>query len=199
MQQELLIQSMNLFDTPDKWDSFLELSNHRDNIRDKFFSKIKAPLMKYFNDNPVEGWVCESWGSPNYDMRWYLTDFGKNSLAIGIGWSFDFVLTLEDFEKFDSDRMNILMKQPEYAKILAAFGRIDYQFTEARRKVIESGNYSFGCAYDNNFEGFKYQLAWYAGNRTNDFVQQIINKVEKFRRNEEVTRQLYQLNHNAKR
>jgi hypothetical protein len=200
MQQELLNQVKNLFDTFEKWNAFLELSAQMGEIKTNFFTKVRDPLYKYFIENPVEGWVCESWGNPDFDLRWYLTDFGKNSLGIGIAWTFDFVLTLEDAEKFDSVKIEQLLKTPEYSKILTAFERIDYQFTEVRRKIIETGNYQFGSPYDYNFKDpNKTILSWYAGNRTNEFVDQIIKKVERFRKDTEVTRLLRQLNELSKK
>lgn len=199
MQQELLTHAMNIFDSVDKWNAFIDLANQKDTIKDAYFSKVKEPLFRYFHENQADGWVCEPWGDQTYDMRWYLKDFGKNSLGLGVGWRYDFVLTLEDPNRFDIEKMYSYLKSPESGKLLAAFERIDSFLPDQRRAIVETGNYSFDSPFDGNFKDAKHQLAWYAGNQTENFVRQIVNKVEKFRKNKEVTDLLYQINEKSKK
>lgn len=196
MQQELLNQAMSIFDTSEKWNAFLELSNQRNFIQEAFLSKAKDPILKYFNSHPIEGWVCEPWGNHKYDFKWYLRDFGKNSLCLVLGWGFQFILFLDDSNSYDAEKINYLLQTPEYSKVLMSFDRIDRQFEE-KFKVVEKKNYKFDSPFDSNFEDA--QLAWYVGNMTEKFVEQIIRKVERFRSNEEITRLLYRLNEESKR
>jgi len=197
MQKEIINQAIELFDTHDKWYAYLELANQKDQIINTYLQRVKQPLLKYFVENPVEGWVCEPWGDPNYDLRWYLNDFGKKSLALALGWRFQFHLHLEDTEKFDSKRIDELLKS-EYALILSAFDRIDRQF-EPTTKAMESRNYSFDCPSDYSFDNSQLdKFAWYAGNHTESLVEQIIKKVERFRRDEEITKMLYEINEKSK-
>ena len=82
--------------------------------------------------------------------------------------------------------------------MLAAFDRVDRQF-EHNTKAMESRNYSFGSPYDFNFDNSQVdKLAWFAGNETQNFADQIIKKVERFRKDENLTKMLYQLNERAK-
>lgn len=144
--------------------------------------------------NPVDGWVCEPWGDINCDLRWYLKDFGKGSLSLAIGWSFQFVLHIDDIKSFDSNKIDNLLKN-ECTQIISTFDRVDRQF-EHQLKVVETGNYYFNSPYDSNFDSD--QLAWFAGNQTEKFVEQIINKVEKFRKNAVLTQMLYQVNEKSR-
>lgn len=197
MQRELLNQAIALFDTPEKWNAYVELANQKETIKWQYFQQMKQPLIKYFNENPVEGWVCEPWGNPSYDLRWYLKDFGKGSLALAIGWTFHFLLNLGDTTLFDTNKINELLKT-DYSILLAAFDRVDRQL-ENDNKAVEVRNYSFGSPYDSNFDDSQLdKLAWYAGNQTQIFADQIIRKVERFRRDENLTKMLYQLNEQAK-
>jgi hypothetical protein len=197
MQKELLNQALGLFDSQEKWNAFVELANQKEFIKRHYFQKLKQPLLRYFNENPVDGWICESWGDPLYDLRWYLKDFGKRSLSLAIGWKYEFHLNIEDITSFDTNEINRLLKT-EYSPLLAAFDRIDRQF-EPNTKAMEYRNYSFGSPYDFNFDNSQIdQLAWFAGNATESFAQQIIKKVERFRQDKNLTRMLYNLNERAK-
>jgi hypothetical protein len=194
MQKELFNQAAELFDTPEKWDAYLELVNQKEAIRIHYLKKVKQPLLKYFNENPSEDWICEPSGNTDFDMRWYLRDFEKGSLALTIGWLFKFVLHVENVTKFDSKKIDDLLKT-DYSFILTGFDRIDRQF-EHTVKILEDRNYVFGSPYDHHFNDA--QLAWFAGNRTQDLVNQIIVKVERFTKDKEMTRMLYEVNQKAK-
>ena len=64
---------------------------------------------------------------------------------------------------------------------------------------MECRNYVFGSPYDYNFDNSHVdKLAWFAGNETQNFAEQIIKKVEKFRKDANLTRLLYEVNNKAK-
>lgn len=197
MQKELLNHALALFDTPEKWNAFVEMAKQKDLMIYRYFQKLKYPLLKYFNENPVKGWICDSWGDPNFDFKWYIKDFGKNSLALTIGWRFEFHLHIEDISNFDTNKINELLKS-DYTLLLSAFDRIDRQY-DTKSKVVETRNYAFNSPYDSNFDNSQLdKLAWFAGNETERFAEQIINKVEKFRKNEILTKMLYEINERSR-
>jgi len=197
MQKELLNQAIEIFETYEKWNAFIELTNQKESMKWHFFKKLKQPLLTYFNNNPVSGWICEPWGNHDYDLRWYLKDFGKNSIALAIGWTFHFVLHIEDTTGFDTKKIDDLLRS-EYSMILSSFDRVDRQF-EHQLKVVEVRNYSFNCPYDTNFDNTQLDnLAWFAGYETESFVKQIIKKVERFRQDVDLTNMLYNLNAESK-
>ncbi len=197
MQKELFNQALALFDTPEKWNAFLEMASQKENLKLHYFQKLKQPLLKYFNENADGCWVCEPWGDPKYDLRWYLKDFGKGSLSLALGWGFQLLLHLEDTNTFDTNRINDLLKT-DYSLILSSFDRVDRQF-ESNCKVVEERHYAFGSPYDYNFDASNYdKLAWFAGNKTDMFVEQIIRKIEVFTKNQALTKMLYDLNERSK-
>lgn len=78
MQKELINQAMLMFDTAEKWNSLLELSSSKDEIRNQWYQKMKTVVTKRFcEDDVVNGWSFSSWNS--WDFRWYLTEFGRES------------------------------------------------------------------------------------------------------------------------
>lgn len=197
MQKELLNQVLGIFDSSEKWNAFVEMANQKETIKWHYFQKLKQPLLNYFNANPVEGWVCEPWADTNYDLRWYLKDFGKNSISLAIGWTFHFMLYVEDTNAFDTKKIDDLLRS-EYSIILSSFDRVDRQF-EPQLKVVEVRNYSFNSPYDTNFDNPQLdKLAWFAGNETESFAKQIIKKVERFRQDRDLTKMLYNLNEQTK-
>lgn len=197
MQKELLNQALGIFDTSEKWNAFVELANQKEKIKWHYFQKLKQPLLNYFNANQVEGWVCEPWGDTNFDLRWYLKDFGKGSIALAIGWRFQFVLHVEETNAFDSKKIDDLLRS-EYSILLSSFDRVDRQF-EHQSKIVEERNYTFNSPYDTNFDESQLDnLAWFAGNETENFAEQIIKKVERFRQDNVLTKMLYNLNERTK-
>lgn len=196
MQTELFNQSTKLFDTPEKWNAFVELAKQKDNIKNYYFKKAKQPILDYFNENIDDNWICEPWGNTNYDIRWYLKDFGKNSLALAIGWRFQLVLHVNDINTFDTNLINELLKT-DYSLVLTKFDRIDRQF-ETNIKAVENRNYYFESPFDNNFYD-EDKLAWFIGNKTDEFSKQLIEKVERFIKDETITKMLYEINQKSKK
>ena len=198
MQKELINQALALFDTPEKWNAFVEIANQKDNMRDHWLQKAKQPLLEYFMAKPTDGWVCEPWGDNKYDLRWYLAAFGRDSLALATGWRFQFTLHVKDLAAYDEKVINNLLRTT-HSPLLAAFGRVDQQF-ETEKKATENRNYYFGSPYDSNFGDSNLdKLAWFVGNRTEEFARQIIAKVEAFTTNPELTRMLYEVNEKSRK
>ena len=180
MRQELENKAMELFDTAEKWNSFLELVSMKNNLVYTAFKKLKQELMHYFNANPVDKWICEPWGDTNVDLSWYLKDFGINSLALRVGWRFEFHLQLNDTENYNSEKINNLLKTSEFSPLLAAFENAPDRQFENQTKAMEYRHYSFGSPYDNNFDNSHVDhLSWYAFYETKKFAEQIIRKVER--------------------
>ena len=63
MNQELLKQAKALFDSPEKWNAFLELVWQKDEIRNQWFIKLREEANKKFSTEEfVEGWVFNACG-----------------------------------------------------------------------------------------------------------------------------------------
>lgn len=189
MNQELLKQAKAMFDSPEKWNAFLELVWQKDEIRNQWFVKLKEEANKKFStDECVEGWVFNSWGV--WDMHWYLKAHGDKSIGLLLGWWGEMTLCCNgDF--YDTTKIHDLLRSERYAPLLNCFSRID-RFYEGGRLAIEIRNFSFGSPYDTKFDLDR--LSWYAGNHTEDFLNQIADKVNRFRKDANITSLLNELN-----
>jgi len=189
MHQELIKQAMVLFDTSEKWNTFLELVWQKDSIRNQWYTSLKETANKHFSTNDiVEGWSFNSWGV--WDMHWYLSRHGDKSISLILGWWGELSLHA-DGNFYDVEEANQLLKTEKYSPILSAFSRID-RFYEGNRIVTESRNFVFGSPYDSRFDLDR--LAWFAGNKTDLFMNQIIEKVNRFRKDMKITNLLIELN-----
>ncbi len=189
MHQELIKQAMGLFDTPEKWNTFLELVWQKDSIRNQWFSLLKENANKYFSTaDVVDGWIFNSWSV--WDMHWYLSNHGDKSISLLLGWWGELSLHA-DGNFYDTEKANQLLKTEKYSPIISAFNRID-RFYEGNRIVTESRNFIFNSPYDSRFDLDR--LAWFAGNKTDLFLYQIAEKVNRFRKDTKITNLLNELN-----
>ena len=183
-------QVENLFSEKEQWDSFLELAPQVETITNDWRAKLKSPLNKIFNaDDIVEGWEFDS---TEYDYRWFLKEFGRNSVYL----FFDFV-------RFglmaNADNMNIAslkkkLRDNNFLPIIKAFERLDYSLEDDEEwyLLLEIGNFSFGSSCDEHID--QNSLTWFANYKNEEFVSQLHQKVDKFRKNKEITKLFIELN-----
>ncbi|MEI6766792.1 MAG: hypothetical protein WCM76_14275 [Bacteroidota bacterium] len=194
MEKELIEQAKAMFDTPEKWNAFLELFWQRDEIRNQWYSKLKEEANKRFKRVDSEnGWSFNSWGF--WDMHWYLTADGDKSISLLLGWWGELTLFCDE-NYFDTVKITELLKTEKFAPLLSGFNRID-RFFERGRIAIEIRNFSFASVYDSHFD--LERLAWFAGNKTEDFLNQIVNKVNIYREDEKMTSLISELNQLTKK
>ena len=96
---------------------------------------------------------------------------------------------------FDSIKATTLLNTEKYSPLLSVL-RPDTIF-ENDWKIFEIGNFSFGSVNDGHFESDK--LGWYVGNETKVFVEQIVEKVDRIRKNLELTQLLREMNETCKK
>jgi len=172
-----------LFKEKDQWDSFLELTEKSEKISEDWFSKLKPSLNYIFNVEDInDEWEFDSTGDKDY--RWYLKEFGRNTIYL----FFDNV----SFGLFaNGDIMNIQslkskLREKNFLPIRASLERLDYclEDDEEWYLIYETGNFSFGSLSDKNID--EKSLAWYANYRNEEFIYQIKNKVDKFRKSKDI-------------
>ncbi len=194
MQQELFNQVIEMFDTPEKWNDYLELSSQRETIQKIWYGRFWNALNEHFKkeENKVKGWAFNQWG---WNAKWYLESFDDQIVSLWL----DGNLELSLYQNSQIDKISAKLKEPRYAPILDCFERKDSLFQEQWRIVSERRNFHFGdrdnSAFDGNFGDLKPELLmWYAGNKTDMLVSQVVAKVDKFRRDEKVTALLHEVN-----
>ena len=192
MNREFLNEAINLFDTSEKWNSFLELFYQKDKIvMGEWFNKAKISVNNHFINDLAEGWTFKNWNT--WDYKWFLKDFGENSLCI---WMYGNRIGLWlNGNLFDSDKANSLLNTEKYSRLLS-FLRPD-EISPYDWKIIETGNFVFNSVNDGHISSD--ELAWYAGNQTEELVKQIAEKINRIRKNPELTQLLRELNEKCKR
>lgn len=177
MNDELLIKAMLLFDTNEKWESFSELMNINGNIQAKWWKKLQTEIYNREVKRNDENWNIHIWN--NWDILWYVKGYSEKSLAIHF-WGDGFRI-FSNYGDLDPEKVNELVKHPRFDSIRNAFSRIDSSNMETI--ALEVRNFSFGTPFDENFPNSR-SLSWFAGNRTGDFADQLIEKVRKFQTQE---------------
>ena len=187
MNQELIQEAKSMLNTSEKWNAFLDLTYQKDNIRNQWFTKLKDELGNTFLNNYFSShWDFKINGG--FSIQWFLKEFGENSISL---W-----LENENFSLYAPNNCNIeeiykLIKSEKFLPLVNCFERSN-SISNGGYIITDKGNFSFGTPYDTNFELDR--LAWFAGNETENFINQITVKVNKFRLNEEVTNLLKELN-----
>lgn len=189
MQKELINNTIEMFDNYEKWNAYLELIAKFGEIKNSFYATLKNALIKHFcQDDIVEGWTCRVWDALN--TRWFITQHGHDSLCLFLS-SVNFHLWCNP-SVYDGNKINELLIQPKYKPLIAGFTRIDRQLFYADWKITEDGNFYFNSPFDGNFN--PETLAWFAGKKTNELVNQIAEKVDRYRKSEILTNLLVEIN-----
>lgn len=191
MNEELVLNAMKLFDTPDKWHSFIELVSITDTMQNKWWKKLQTEVNQRELNNSDKEWSILTWSDS--DIRWYLREGGQKSLAVHF-WR-DSLRVFSNYGTLDFNKVNQLIKDPKFDIIKRVFDRLD----GSNDQTIgwETKNFYFNSEFDGRFPDAR-TLAWYAGNRTSDFADQLINKVRKFQ-TPEITALFREINQTCKK
>jgi hypothetical protein len=193
MVNEIVNQVEELFKDKEQLISFLDLTGQWNSIRNSWWQTFRGTVNKCFADNVVEGWGFTSSGY--WDYRWFIKEFDERSLSL---WCREFYgnYTLDlwaDPNLYDIAKISGLLQEQKYLPIVSAFERIDeIPAPNSPDKILEHGNYHFGDTMDGHFDINR--LAWYAHYKPDEFVSQIKNKIDRFRKDETVIKLLKEIN-----
>ena len=191
MNEELLLQTMRIFDTPEKWNAFCELKNQADNIQNRWWKKLQIEVNRRFIDESNSDWDIATWN--NWDIKWYIKGESNKTLAVHF-WG-DGFRVFYNFGDLDKEKVTNLIKENRFNAIKLCLDRIDGSNDETIG--WEHRNFHFGTDMDGYFPNAT-SLAWYAGNRTEDFATQILNKMKKFQ-NPEIVNLFKEINIKCKK
>lgn len=96
---------------------------------------------------------------------------------------------------FNSQKITDLLNTDAYSIIMSVL-RPDVVFS-GDWKLVEYGNFDFESPYNEHFDNDK--LGWFAGNESEKFADQLLEKINKIRKNETITRLFTDLNRIAKK
>ncbi len=191
MNEELLQQAIKLFDTQEKWSSFVELIKRNEEIQNRWWKKLQQEVYQRELRDLGLDWSIYIWN--NWDIMWYIKGESNKSLAIHF-WR-DTLRVFYNYGDLDINKVNELIKEPRFDIIKSNFDRIDG--TNNETIGWENKNFFFGSAHDGRFADSRI-LSWYAGNMTTEFADQLIQKVRRFQ-TEEITLLFKEINEKCKR
>jgi hypothetical protein len=185
--QLLIDETAELFKTSEQWDNYLELVDLKGDIIEGWRDSVEKQVVEFFRKpvNEIDGYSF----SKSSCFDWYVEGY-DNAFAISV-WDFrDFGLWVDE-GKIDCDKANELVKEEKYKEIWKPF-RNDEESDEDWI-YYEKGNFHFDDARHNgNFEDEE-EFIWYTYHRFNEYVEQIIEKLDLFctEENRQLLKKLY--------
>ena len=178
METEEINQALQLFDTPEKWAAFINLSRQTDKLKRAMTRTAVARANSYFHrEHTAPGWSFKQIWSDELGMVWYLTAFGEYSTCLVLAWSGEFVLEVRSNNADEITAVTALLKDSRFSALMACFERIDVWW-DGRFVGREKFNFSFDSPSDTRFGPFR--LAWHAHFETEKLLDQIAAKVSRF-------------------
>ena len=193
----------DFFKDKNEWESFLQLDKHKDDIINDWFLKLKSKVIELANKSKPDDWgfITLSW---HWDFRWFVKKYGENSLSLwqrGRGDGTDnYCLTIwANSNHFEKEKIFNLLQDSKYSLIQSTFDSIDEVCDISDEcRFVEYGDYLFD---DKSSTGRvdSDTLAWYANYKTDELAKQIVENVNKFIKNPEITRMFCEINEIAKK
>lgn len=188
--ENLINETAKIFDDPIKWNSFIEMCKMEQGIKNKWNEELRIALQKYNASDTVNGWEFRK--TSIGECVWFLDEFGQNSLSIWFEEGRN-VSLWASHELFDKEKVKKLLLSDDYQSLMCF--RRDEEFV-GPYAIRERGNFKFNDANDEELSAEV--LAWYAGNKTEDFVTQVMEKVDRIRKDERLTQLLQEINRELK-
>jgi hypothetical protein len=180
-----------IFDTQEKWNAFIELSNERQIIIQKWRLILKEAVIQYFtNIDIVDGWAFYS-SKDGEAFKWYLTEIGEESISLVFNRTGELILCC-DSNLFYFDEIAMVLKSEKYKPLIEG---INYLSTSQYTTFpIESIARYFVLHKHVNEINYQQQFAWKAGNETEKIVTEIAKMVNRVRKDSNLTQLLSSLN-----
>lgn len=173
MNEKLIQQAMDLFDTPEKWEAFGELYRSYNTIKARGFKKMRDELYCDELAHKDPNWHVVKWN--DWDIRWELKTEGKRLWIHFWGDYLRIFVGYLDIQKVQ----DLITNNERYNKIQQVFSEhcrldgydnntlayekqndIEYTFNNTRVLIKDSD-----------------QLSWYVGHYPSEFKAQLLKKV----------------------
>ncbi len=159
-----------LFDTQEKWEAFIELCNQRDKIKYHWFNLLKVRIESHFKEKKIDGWSCKFIKPGIDDVRWFLNEFGDNSICLAL----------------EANKISVWCNDAyfESAKARELLGNEHKELYNRLIDIVSPSDERGSYLISENLKFFSLgtsdSLAWYAQSQTDDFLTKIVDIVEKF-------------------
>lgn len=186
MNNNILKQATELFDVVEKWDAFVELVNQQDKIKELWWNELQECVHKR-GTNP-------EWRVYKYDgtekLIWYLSNAEQGESSTSIYFDGQYICVYF-YNGIDQQKAQELVKDERFQKIIDCFDNAEkgtgrYFVWEKFKLKIK----------DEEISGTD-KLAWYAGNKTEEFANQLLEKIQKLQTSE-ITNLFREINEECK-
>lgn len=175
MNKEFLNSALALFNESEQWNAFIDLFELKDAVQKAWVDRATAQMKERFHSD--EQWRIEfgNW----MDARWHF--ISPSPIAVNFWLSYEgnlhFVAGGENGKK--AELIGEIFEHAKYDPLRYVWGTDIQTNVSFNIKVKQAGKWYFDSPYDGDMP---YQrLCWYAGNATKKYIDQIAEKVEKFR------------------
>jgi len=172
MNEELLQKAMQMFDTPEKWNAFCELMNRNGEIQNRWWKNLQTEIYQRELSTGNPDWDIKIWNF--IEIKWFMR--GENESSLLIYFRADGLRIYFNNNYLDVDKVNDLIKDQRFNIIKTC---LEFDGSDSNTICWEERRFYFGNdTYKGKFRDDR-TLAWYAGNRTKEFADQVIEKVRK--------------------
>lgn len=196
--RQLLQQSVSIFDTLEKWNALFEIHSLAGQIIETWMEEGACALRSDFAGRPSADWTCEEYEAKR-ETVWYLSELGRDSISLVFAWPlWEFHLIFKAPAPFDETEAKRLLGTDEFQPLLANFNPDEV--------LNKAGGYR-SLASDSTFNPLSNvseeptrlrELAWYAGHKTDRFVDEMSKHVRRITDNRTLTALVMELNVQAK-
>jgi hypothetical protein len=166
MENELIEHAVKFFETPEKWNAFLEMVQQKDKIKEYMYKKLEDRIYQHFKQKQYNGLEFDKsgnhfiWGFECADKTIWLELHQENlKFCVNNGSHEGYI------EK---------LKSAEYS-FFCSYTNLNEVFDD--KIDMQDNNWSF-VDFISELDGD--HLAWYAENKTNEFLNQIKEKIDRF-------------------
>lgn len=193
MTEELLQKSMELFDSSEKWNAFVELYYVKDEIRNRWSRKLQRKLVELTSMDELHSeWTCSIWN--NWDIEWKLKNSSNKYLSFHSWVGFCCRLWIRNANEEERRKIYELFAQDSrYAKLQSNYNIVNLYQSPGEILWDAHFRFDFSPTFLGNYNKMVDLFSWHAGNNVDDVAQQIMEQVNKAR-TEEMTDLFRQVN-----
>ncbi|GIJ93193.1 hypothetical protein [Capnocytophaga stomatis] len=187
MNNNTLKEAAELFNTTEKWNAFVELVNQQDNLKNMWWNELQENV---YNRGTAPDWTVYKYHGIE-KIIWYVSDAQQGQSSTSIYFDGEHICIYFYSGVNPEEAQKLIEKNKERFQII--FDQFD--------NVEKGGKYLL-------WEKFKFRdgnkdilgadkLAWYAGNRTEEFANQLVERIQKLQTTE-ITNLFREINENCK-
>lgn len=184
MTEELLQKSMELFDSSEKWDAFVELCYTKGDIQNRWHKKLQRKLVELTSiDEQHLEWISSIWGV--WDIEWKLKNSSNKYLSFHSWAGFCCRLWIRNANEEERRKVYELFAQDSrFTKLQSNYNIVNINQSPSEVPWDAHLSFDFSPTFLGNYNKMVDLFAWHAGNDVDNVALQIMEQVNKARTKE---------------